>query len=598
MFKKIKYKLLFYFLVLGIIPLSTVLIIEYFNYLEALKSRSFNQLKTIQSIKKHDIEQYFWQTKEELTLFSQSLTVIESMKAFKKSFDAIQSNESTKKDLEKLKKYYSREFYTNVKTGNKDTINIASLVPNNPKSILLQTQYLIDNKSIFKPIPYNKTHDDYHGILSDFLAAHGYYDIILIDDETGNIVYSVNKEVDFATSLLNGPYANSNLGKLFRKVRYSGVNEQSILCDFERYLPSYLAPAAFIATPIFEHNKKIGTLVFQLSIEKFDAIATNQRAWREEGFGETGECYVVGNDCILRTNSRFLIESPKEFFSIIKTNGYDSSAVALMEFYKTSVLFQVKCNESIVKSSANQSGVNIVKDYRGVEVLSAYSALDVNDVHWSIISEMDTAEAFAPVRAYKQRAIMIGIGIIILLTLATFWISKTIYKPINALSDGARELAKGNLDVRVTVSTRDEFELLASIFNKGVSSIKENQSELLKSNQLLEEQKEEIISQSDRLSKLNNEMLEVNSHLDQKVAARTEVLRKQNKKLIEYAFFNAHKLRAPVATILGLMNVIRISPTTEDKLQCLEMLEKSTVELDRVIHEIQAILDEAEFREE
>ncbi len=46
------------------------------------------------------------------------------------------------------------------------------------------------------------------------------------------------------------------------------------------------------------------------------------------------------------------------------------------------------------------------------------------------------------------------------------------------------------------------------------------------------------------------------------------------------------------------MNVIKISPSVEEKLSCVTLLEKATQDLDNVIHEIQAILDEAEFKEE
>ena len=44
------------------------------------------------------------------------------------------------------------------------------------------------------------------------------------------------------------------------------------MCDFERYLPSGLAPAAFIAAPIFEGNIKIGTLILQVPLKKMDRV--------------------------------------------------------------------------------------------------------------------------------------------------------------------------------------------------------------------------------------------------------------------------------------------------------------------------------------
>jgi HAMP domain-containing protein len=598
MFTKLKYNLFLYFILLGIVPLVSVLVVEYYQYTEALKSRSFDQLKTIRGIKKREVENYFSQAREEITLFAQSKTIIESMKDFKKSFHAIKPKDLPKGYTDKLKTYYLSEFRENVNDPDKDTIDFLSLIPSDPKSILLQTQYLIGNKSLYTSLPYHKVHNQYHTILSDFLVSHGYYDLMLIDDETGHIVYSVDKETDFATSLLNDAYANSNIGKLFRKIRYSGVANQAILCDFERYLPSYLAPASFMAAPIFEGDKKIGTLIFQIPADKIDAITTNKKIWREEGLGETGECYIIGKDCKLRTNSRFILESPDRFYETMAKNNYSPTLLSQMKFYKTTILFQVSCNESIVKSSAKQTGVNIVKDYRGIEVLSAYTNLNIEDVSWSLLSEMDTSEAFSFVSAYKKRAFIIAAIILIILLISISFISRSIYKPINALAAGARELGKGNLDVRVIVNTRDELQSLAHTFNLAVASLKNNRDEILQNSQLLEEQKEEIESQSERLRKLNEEIMEVNSDLDQKVAERTSALRRQNKKLIEYAFINSHKLRAPVATILGLMNLIKITSSVEEKLKCVELLEKTTIDLDNVIHEIQEILDEAEFKDE
>jgi methyl-accepting chemotaxis protein len=42
----------------------------------------------------------------------------------------------------------------------------------------------------------------------NYLEKFGYYDIFLVDPETGDIVYSVFKELDYSTSLIDGPYAH------------------------------------------------------------------------------------------------------------------------------------------------------------------------------------------------------------------------------------------------------------------------------------------------------------------------------------------------------------------------------------------------------
>jgi len=573
------------------------MIVESYYYTEALKTRSFDHLKTVRSIKKREVENCLWQMRQDLYLFAQSKVVIEAMQDFNRSFHNIKASDLPATYKERLKTYYFSEFKQHVNSPDKDTINFLSLIPTEPTSILLQTQYLIGNKSPFKPLEYHAVHDRYHAQLSEFLAVHGYYDLFLIDDKTGYVVYSVNKETDFATSLLTGAYANSNLGKLFRQIRYSGVSNQTILCDFERYLPSYLAPASFMAVPVFRDGKKEGTLILQLPVDKIDAITTNKKVWREEGLGETGESYIIGKDCKFRTNSRFIIESPKRFFETMERSGYDTSLLSQMKFYNTTILFPFHCSEVLMKSSAGQTGLDIIKDYRGVEVLSAYTNLDIPDVNWSLLSEMDASEAFYYISIYKNRAFVIATCIMLVLLISITFVSRSIYGPINELAHGARELGNGNMDVRVTVNTRDELKSLADSFNLAVISLKQSQDEIIEKNLLLQSQKQEIQKQSESLSRLNEEMMEVNTHLDQKVAERTAELNRQNKKLLEYSFINSHKLRAPVSTMLGLIYLIKITPSIEEKLKCMELLEKTAVDLDKIIHEIKNILKEAEFKE-
>lgn len=60
----------------------------------------------------------------------------------------------------------------------------------------------------------------------------------------------------------------------------------------------------------------------------------------------------------------------------------------------------------------------------------------------------------------------------------------------------------------------------------------------------------------------------------------------QTQKLIDYAFFNSHQLRAPLSSILGLTEILKHEYSTE----IIESLEQVSKELDERIHEINQIL--------
>jgi signal transduction histidine kinase len=59
----------------------------------------------------------------------------------------------------------------------------------------------------------------------------------------------------------------------------------------------------------------------------------------------------------------------------------------------------------------------------------------------------------------------------------------------------------------------------------------------------------------DKLSEKGKELSELNQNLEKIVEMKTQILRKQNEALSNYAFANSHELRGPVARILGLINV-------------------------------------------
>lgn len=190
-----------------------------------------------------------------------------------------------------------------------------TLIPTSKAAGFLQYQYIANNEHPTKNKEkldfaedgsfYSKIHKKYHGQFKEYLQRFGYYDIFLIDTQKGDIVYSVYKEVDYATNLLNGPYYNSNIGRLFREARLATEPGFVKLVDYQPYDPSYGDGASFIASPIFDQGENIGVLIFQMPIYEINAIMTGSENWFLDGFGETGESVVIGSDGYLRSQSRF-----------------------------------------------------------------------------------------------------------------------------------------------------------------------------------------------------------------------------------------------------------------------------------------------------
>ena len=134
---------------------------------------------------------------------------------------------------------------------------------------------------------------------------------MLADPKSGRLIYTVEKEVDFATSLRAGPYRRSNVAAAV--ARCAATADRSAICleDFAPYAPSGGAPIAFMAAPVIDQGVVIGVLVAQLSNEEIDNVVTGGRRWRQDGFGATGEAYLVGPDHLVRSGPRAFYENPR-----------------------------------------------------------------------------------------------------------------------------------------------------------------------------------------------------------------------------------------------------------------------------------------------
>ena len=218
---------------------------------------------------------------------------------------------------------------------------------------------------------YRQYHRAFHGWARRLFDHFGYYDAFLINPR-GDIIYSVAKEGDFATSLKTGPYRKSPLADVFR---YAMLNPSAAVnfSDFARYAPSGGDPAAFAAHAIIKRGKVIGVFAVQIPAEPI-----NELMHFTAGMGATGETYLVGQDGLMRNQSRF-IETPS--------------------------LLEVEVdNASVQDGMAGKSGARVVKDYRGIAVLSVYAPVNFGGQPWILLAEIDRDEAVATERPWTAVA--------------------------------------------------------------------------------------------------------------------------------------------------------------------------------------------------
>ena len=332
-----------------------------------------------------------------------------------------------------------------------EDISASAYVPADETTQILQYLYTVSNPN---PVGskhlldnagdgsvYSNIHETFHPIISNYSDRFGYYDIFLVDLD-GNIVYSVFKEVDYGTSLLTGLYSETNFADAYRQALEAEDKNFSALVDFQPYQPSYDAPAAFVASPIYEDDEKIGVLVFQMPIGRIDDIMTSNQQWEDVGLGESGETYILGDDSTLRNQSRFLIEDEENYLQTLKDRDVPIPIVARIRSLNTTIGLQQVTSEGGIAALDGEEGESIFPDYRGVSVLSSYKPLDIAGVNWAIMSEIDETEAFQFITELGNRTLaFLGLTIVGVIAAAT-WFSRSITNPLSKLTGYSRALSK------------------------------------------------------------------------------------------------------------------------------------------------------------
>jgi class 3 adenylate cyclase len=476
-------------LVLLLVGLSAIAVVTWTSYRtaeEAATEATRRQLVGLRVTKANLIRVMLANYRDQITSFATSRTALESLRTFTEAAEALPA--PTEAQRQQVEKFYREQFLPGLErtTGERPQLNL--VMPGDGTAQSLQALYVAGNPHPYEQgqkleaaddaSSYTEAHKRYHGVFAQIAKRVGLDDLMLVDGESQRIVYTYQKTAEIGTSLADGPYANTNLAAAVRAMLKAGERTAFQVADFELYRPNLGRPAAFYCTPIFEGARVRGVAVYQLPIDEIVRVMTGDYQWAKEGMGETGEVYLVGPDYLMRSRSRFMKQDPKGFLQTARAAGYSAKVVQQLERQGSVILALPVRTPTVGAALEGKDGVEEIRDYRNEPVLSAYAPLDFENIRWAVIAEMDTSEAFGPVRTLAQKAFATAAGLSMVISLLAFLIASVMTKPIRALTEAARRVAAGELDVQVQIETQDEVKELGDAFNQMTRTLKRKTEDL------------------------------------------------------------------------------------------------------------------------
>ncbi|MGB5900835.1 MAG: adenylate/guanylate cyclase domain-containing protein [Geitlerinemataceae cyanobacterium] len=478
----IRSKLIVMLLAASIFSIGVTAIVGYQSGRKNLTERVFSQLTSLRSAKAKQIESYMEIIRNQAKTLGEDLTVQMALSEFTDAYLQLENAEIPANADRTIKSFYTQQFIPKLAKLQNSKPVMESYLPKSIASSYLQYYYIADN---IHPLgekqkldfardssKYSQAHDRFHPFFRSFIEKFGYYDLFLIDPQ-GNIVYTVFKETDYTTNLETGVYRNSNLAKVFEYAKNAQEREYTKLVDFEPYRASYDAPAAFIATPVYQESKFVGVLALQLPVDKINSVMTGDRNWQDNGLGESGETYLVGSDYLMRSISRFLIEDRDGYIQTLRSQGVAEETLTKIQEYNTSILEQKVETETVTQAISGKTGTKIVKDYRDVPVLSSYTKLAIPDLDWVILAELDVSEAYAPIYEFQKRLSIASSLMILVIVIASMGMTYIFVRPINHLMLRTHQVETGEAENFDNLELYDELGDLAQSFNKTVFSLRQ-----------------------------------------------------------------------------------------------------------------------------
>jgi PAS domain S-box-containing protein len=493
------------FLILLGVTVPALVIIGAVSYLggkAAVEREALEHLTSVRVGKAAAIANYFEQIRTLAQTLAQNRMITDAMVAFDDAYLQLEDVELTSAQHEAVVNFYLDEFHPRLEAHSDLTFDPATFLQNDDADLYLQYHYIVANpnpvgeKELLDDAgdgsAYSVVHRMVHPVLSNLAEDFGFYDVMLISG-SGQIVYTMAKEVELGTNIVDGPFRDSNLAEVFRAAQGDFLDGGAKLVDFASYLPSYCEPSSFMAVPIVDGAWLLGVLVFQMPVAEIDRVMTDDQSWLDSGLGKTGETFLVGSDGRLRSNSRLFLEDRAAHMAQLEASGASDIERRNIESFGTSILIQQAESPAVRAALAGEADTRVTTDFVGETVLSSYEPLAVADLNWAVVAEMDASEAFEPIRALARNIVLAGAFLALAVFVVSWMVARRFVEPIVALEDATSRFAAGDDSVHLRVRGSDELGRLTSGFNRMVQAIRRQTTELTRSNQELEGVKSVIL---------------------------------------------------------------------------------------------------------
>ena len=402
---KLQARLLLLLLLLGWAPLALFAWISDQNTRNGLVERVEQRMADVRDLKALQIEEYMRQISLYTETLSQTPLVVEAMQQLPQAFQQITAEQA-------------RNHY----------------IYNNPNS-LNQLGRLIDAKD---GSDYSQIHRKIHPFLHRFIHDFEFYDLFLIDLK-GNIIYSADKESDFATNVEQMGATRHHLRALYQQLCDCDGGNQVELSPVTPYLPTALEPAGFIASPIESaEGASLGVLVLQYTMAPINRVINNR-----QGIHPSSKVLLIQED--KEDESRYVF---------LNDVGMSWKEKAQLESFHQKMAQSKNGLAPVVRALRGEIGSEYIANTPRGAIFAAWRP--VTEQNWGLVIRANETAILAEANQ-DRRQVIVALVLLLLLILVAAWLqSRQLIHPIHRLLQGVQQVGRQQFQLQLNTHRSDE----------------------------------------------------------------------------------------------------------------------------------------------
>ncbi len=291
--------------------------------------------------------------------------------------------------------------------------------------------------------------------LANLLRIYDYYHDVLLIDRQGYVLFSLTEKPKQGTNLFTGPDKDSRFAHTVQQSLESG---QTLFSDLQQGASSQNIVTGFLTTPLRDDSgNKIGVFAVQIDLDEINDLMTDR-----SGSASTEVSYLVGEDRLLRStiNSQATSRVLETRISIAQQNHW-----------------RKKPGPQETRDNQREMA-SVYPGLFGQNVLGFHRTVNLGNIDWTLISEIDESQVLAPATQLDRRIVLLLFLTFIIVLFFAVALAGKLVKPLRQMLEASQQMAEGYFSHKVIANGKNEIGQLAEAFNQMLVSRQEHETAL------------------------------------------------------------------------------------------------------------------------